>query len=471
MTSVPRSHPSPPPDFREHGPFYRRDQGDGRDRISPGVGFDAGMRSRSSPEWGLPPECESADSLHESGLQRGCPVTRPHQRERPARGVPSEEETPCRASLRPTENPLKNLSELQYECATLGINVPTQGRPSKEPYIVALQAHHWQESQPDQPLPPQVHPMLLSNWADLDPEEARRIEDDGPGWVVSPKLDGVRALLHVEDSQVRITSRCVSEVNYRLGEFQVNLPHLTTGLDRLDGTVLDGELVFPASMLDTGRAIARHPLQAVTAILSTSPEQAKRLQSSPEQRVRFHAFDILKSNGTEVTSRPLRDRLDFLAKAIDAADNPYLETVPIFTIGRLDIHRRILESGGEGTVWKQLDQPYEPGRRVGHWIKRKRETTIEAIVTGFKPGTPGHGHETLVGALEFGTCQTDGSIRPIAWVSAWSDPERSAMSQFDSSDFPTLNPAYLNRRALIAGQDESARSGRLRHARLRRWLD
>ena len=366
---------------------------------------------------------------------------------------------------------MKNLAELQRACTALGIDVPTQGRQSKEPYIAALQAYHWHKDHPDQPLPPQIHPMLLDNWADLDPEEAQLIEADGPGWIVQPKLDGVRSLLHAEGNHVRITSRCVSEVTFRLGEFQDNLSHLTTGLSNLDGTVLDGELVFPGSALDTGRTVARHPLQAAAAILSTSPEQAKRLQSSPEHRLRFHAFDILKSNGNDVTQQPLRNRLDFLARAITAADNPHLEPVPIYTIGRLAIHRRILEAGGEGTVWKQLDQPYEPDRRVGHWIKRKRETSIEAFVTGFKPGTPGHGNEDLVGALEFSTRHMDESVRPIAWVSAWSDSERRAMTIPDHTNSPRLDPAYLNRRAVIVGQDESARSGRLRHARLRHWLD
>jgi ATP-dependent DNA ligase len=64
---------------------------------------------------------------------------------------------------------------------------------------------------------------FLHPWGDLDPVEARRIELDEPGWIVQPKLDGVRALLHVEDNKVRITSRYVSEVTYRLGEFQDNL--------------------------------------------------------------------------------------------------------------------------------------------------------------------------------------------------------------------------------------------------------
>ncbi len=365
---------------------------------------------------------------------------------------------------------MKNLAELQRACTALGIDLPTRGRQSKEPYIAALQAYHWHKDHPDQPLPPQIYPMLLGNWNDLDLEEARRIEH-GPGWIVQPKLDGVRAQLHVEGNHVRITSRCVSEVTYRLGEFQANLPHLTTGLADLDSTILDGELVFHGESLDTGRAIALHPLQAATAILSTSPEQAKRLQSGPMHRIRFHAFDILEFRGTDVTSLPLRDRLDFLSQAIAVADHPYLEPVPTFTIGRLSIHRRILAAGGEGTVWKRLDRPYEPGRRVAHWLKRKRETSVEAFVTGFKPGIPGHGNEDLVGALEFSTRHTDGSVRPVAWVSTWSDSERRSMTRTDGAGSPLLDPAYLNRRAVIVGQDEAAQSGRLRHARLRHWLD
>jgi bifunctional non-homologous end joining protein LigD len=361
---------------------------------------------------------------------------------------------------------LKNLAQLKAQCSALGLAVPEhRGRPSKEPYIAALRDHHWREQKSVQPIPPQIHPMLLGSWADLDPDEIQRVEH-GPGWVVQPKLDGVRALLHIEGDLVRITSRCVSEVTYRLGEFQDNLTHLTTGLSDLSGTILDGELVFPGGCLDTGNTIARHPLQAATAILSTSPAQSHRLQARSEHRLRFHAFDLLGFRGTDVTQQPLRTRLDRLAQAIVPADNPYLEAVPTFSIGRNSIHNRILDAGGEGTVWKRLDQPYEPGRRVGHWLKRKREITVEAIVTGYKPGKPGNGHENLVGALEFGILQPDGSLRPVAWVSAWSDRERREMTQIHRAGCPRLNPAYMGRQALITGQDETAKSGRLRHARL-----
>jgi hypothetical protein len=89
---------------------------------------------------------------------------------------------------------VNNLTELQAECATLGLQVETTGRASKEPYIAALRDHHWRKDHPDQPLPAQVMPMLLGSWADLDDAQVEAIEQDQHAWIIQPKVDGVRAL-------------------------------------------------------------------------------------------------------------------------------------------------------------------------------------------------------------------------------------------------------------------------------------
>lgn len=83
---------------------------------------------------------------------------------------------------------MKNLAELQAECATLGIKVETKGRASMEPYVDALRDHYWRKDHGDQPLPAQTAPMLLANWEDLDETEASEIEADGSGWLVQEKL-------------------------------------------------------------------------------------------------------------------------------------------------------------------------------------------------------------------------------------------------------------------------------------------
>ncbi len=147
---------------------------------------------------------------------------------------------------------MKNLAELQTECADLGIQVETKGRASKDPYIAALRNHRWQQDHPGEPLPSQVMPMLLGSWEDLHEDEAREIENDLYAWIVQPKLDGVRALLHVEGDRVRITSRVVSETSYRLSELDENLVHLTAGFSKLSGSIFDGELLCPVPITSWG---------------------------------------------------------------------------------------------------------------------------------------------------------------------------------------------------------------------------
>lgn len=364
---------------------------------------------------------------------------------------------------------MKTLTQLQAECTALGIGVMAGKRPGKWAYVDALREYHWRKDHPHEPLPEQVMPMLLSDWGDLSSEEAERLEQDNHAWVVQPKLDGVRALVHIEGEQVRIISRYISQVNYRLSEFQQNLPQLCSGLAGLAPTILDGELVCPVAAIDTGSTRTAHPLQATVAILSTSPENARRIQEGQRSQLRFHAFDVLRLQGADTTHLPLYERQALLAKAVLGTDNPYLETVPSFVVGKADLHRRILDGGGEGTVWKEADQIYEPGRRVRHWLKRKRTTEMEAFVTGFKTGTLGHAK--LIGALQFSVRNGDGAVIPVAWVSNWTNADRDAMTHREVDGAVQLSVSFQGRRARITGQDESARSRRLRHARIVRWLD
>ena len=69
-------------------------------------------------------------------------------------------------------------------------------------------------------------------------------------------------------------------------------------------------------------------------------------------------------------------------------------------------------------------------------------------------------------SAEFCVRLSDDSLRPIAWMSKWSDSERRAMTGSNSTGRPRLNPDHLGRRAQIIGQEEESKSGRLRYARL-----
>jgi ATP-dependent DNA ligase len=259
-------------------------------------------------------------------------------------------------------------------------------------------------------------------------------------------------------------------VNFRLGEFQSNLPHLIVGFDDLIGTVLDGELVCPLAAIDTGDTTTTHALQAAVAILATSPENASAIQERHQCHLRFVAFDVLRFQGRDMTSRSLRDRLTVLEEAFLRTNNCHLALAETHLAEKALAHELILAEGKEGSVWKRLDGRYEPGRRVRHWLKRKKAIEAEAVVSGFRPGTRGKGNEHSVGAIEFSTVAADGKTSPIAWVSSLTDEERERMTRREGG-IVTLDPSILGRRALVAGHDIAGRSGRYRHARIVRWLD
>lgn len=363
----------------------------------------------------------------------------------------------------------KTLAELQSLCRQHGIVVPPQRRPAKEPYLHALRDHFWATEHPGVPLPEQIEPMLLGDWNDLGEVETKALERDHSGYCVQEKHDGVRALLHVTEDGVRITGRAASEVTFRLSEFAANLPHLVQGFEHLIGTVLDGELVCPKAVVNTGDTVTNHPLQATVALLATTAENAARIQEEQDCKLRFVAFDLLRLNGSDKTSSPLRERLFFLETAFLTADNPHLDLIETHTQEKSLFHELVLAEAKEGTVWKKLDQPYQPGKRVRHWLKRKKGIEVEAEVTGFKPGTEGKGNADLVGAVEFSVREGD-TLKPIAWVSNWTDDERRAMTNRENN-FTTLNTGVIGKKAVIGGHDIAAKSGRIRHAKLVRWVD
>lgn len=364
---------------------------------------------------------------------------------------------------------MKTLSQLQAECQALGIRVASTGRSSKEPYISALQRFYWERENPGKAMPTQVLPMLLEDWNSLASSQTAELENDHYAWIVQQKYDGVRALLHVTKDGIRITGRNLSEVHYRLTEFQENLSHLCSGLSNLVGSIFDGELVCPRTQIDTGSTVTTSALQGCVAILAAGSDKAETIQRNNGAFIRMHLFDVLSYCGKDVTELPLHERLQVLERGVRLIENDHFEIVPSYSVNKSLIHKSIVKNSGEGTVWKKADSFYEPGKRVNNWIKRKRDTEVEAFVSGFKLGNPEGSNSNLIGAIEF-SVQEFGEIRPVAWVSGWSNEERDSMTSVDSTGTPVLKSSYFGRRAIVQGQDESGKSKRIRHARLKQWI-
>jgi ATP-dependent DNA ligase len=79
-------------------------------------------------------------------------------------------------------------------------------------------------------------------------------------------------------------------------------------------------------------------------------------------------------------------------------------------------------------VVKWLDAKYSSGKRGLGWLKIKPQSTADAIIMGFKPGTPGSSFDGKVGAIIFGQHDDDGNLVERGRCSGMDWSLRCAMS-------------------------------------------
>src|SRR5690242_20146662 len=126
----------------------------------------------------------------------------------------------------------------------------------------------------------------------------------GSGWLHEVKWDGIRALVEVRDGRVRITSRNENDVTPAYPEL--------LGLGELGhDLLLDGEIVALGSGVPSFSDLAdrMHVRDATKA--------ARLAQTNP---VTYLAFDLLRLDGADLSSRPLAERREaLLGLGLDAA--------------------------------------------------------------------------------------------------------------------------------------------------------
>ncbi|WP_445257040.1 non-homologous end-joining DNA ligase [Nocardioides aurantiacus] len=211
----------------------------------------------------------------------------------------------------------------------------------------------------------------------------------GDGWAHEVKWDGMRVLVEVRRSGVRVRSRNENDVTVSFPELQglaaAGLPDL----------VLDGEVVALGQGVPSFGALAdrMHVRDAA---------RAQRLaRSNP---VTLIVFDLLALDGTELLDRPLSERRARLEEL--GLDDASWQVPPTYADGQL-----LLDAAGqqglEGIVSKRLASRYHPGRRSRDWLKFPMRPTASYVVGGFRWET---GSEHRLGAVLVGEPTADGLL-------------------------------------------------------------
>jgi DNA ligase D-like protein (predicted ligase) len=179
----------------------------------------------------------------------------------------------------------------------------------------------------------------------------------GPQWSYELKLDGYRMEAIGEADRVLLYSRNGKPFNQKY-------PAIAKALNWLPaGTILDGEL---------------------TAIDEKGRPRFQLLQNSQSAapHLVYFVFDILRSEGEDLTKLPLAERREHLKRIVRPNDQVQVsESFP----SQVPLLRFIEEHELEGIVAKRMDGRYEPGRRSGSWVKKRLNTQQAFVVGGYTP--------------------------------------------------------------------------------------
>src|SRR5690348_12861421 len=170
---------------------------------------------------------------------------------------------------------------------------------------------------------------------------------DHPAWIFEPKLDGFRALVHVDSRACRLISR--------------------------NGNAFR---TFPALGMAIAAAIRREAI-VDGEIVHLGPDGKPYFYDLMRRRAPQHlyAFDLLCLDGKDLRARPLLERKAMLRELLPPQPCPVLYVDHIGGRG-VDLYRAACEQDLEGIVAKLANASYTPDATT--WVKIKNPAYSQA---------------------------------------------------------------------------------------------
>lgn len=189
--------------------------------------------------------------------------------------------------------------------------------------------------------------------------------------VMEPKYDGIRLLVHVSDTGVRMYARSGNSKTGRLPDIEAELAAKLPA-----GTWLDCEAV-------AFRADGTQNWGEAQSVLGSAPSRVM-----DRSRIRLVVFDLLAHGGLDARRLTLAQRRELLVATLDEADFDRV-IASKQTAATDEEHAANLEAGYEGSMVKHTDAVYQSGQRSQNSLKLKATDTVDAVIVGFGEAEPG----------------------------------------------------------------------------------
>lgn len=183
------------------------------------------------------------------------------------------------------------------------------------------------------------------------------------------KWDGIRALIYLNEGQLRIYSRNLNDITDQFPE--LNVPDEAF---RINNAIFDGEIVCldPAGKASFKKVIKR---------LMTKKNFDRESKRSPAY---CYLFDCLYLDGRSLLNDPQDRRRWWLVDSVRAGETNYRISEA------LDDGKALFDAakklGIEGIVAKERRAKYVHGRRSDAWIKVKVKETKDCLIIGYTKG-------------------------------------------------------------------------------------
>jgi ATP-dependent DNA ligase len=251
------------------------------------------------------------------------------------------------------------------------------------------------------PFDPPLEPMLAKLATEMP---------TGDGWLYEPKWDGFRAIVFRDGDEVYIQSRDLKPLDRYFPELP---PVLRTNLP--DRCVVDGEIVIPGP----------DGLEFESLLLRIHPAASRVNMLAEQTPASFVGWDLLALGDKDLRSTPQGERRTMIERELAKAEPPVHLTPATRDVAKArDWFDRFEGAGLDGVVAKQLDAPYQPGKRA--MLKIKHARTADCVVAGFRWHK--NGKNTHVGSLLLGLFDDTGDLHHVGITSSFSWDKREALA-------------------------------------------
>ncbi len=207
------------------------------------------------------------------------------------------------------------------------------------------------------------------------------------------KWDGTRAICFAGEKQ-RLQNRRLHDITKRYPEIKVEI--------KKGKAILDGEII----VVHRGK-----PDFKMLQLREQLDDTFKIASAAKEYPAEYLVFDVIYSDGADLTGKPLLKRKQILKDIL--SENEQVTVCDFVMEKGIEYYGAATERGLEGIIAKQIDSPYLPGGRSNFWLKIKKIKTLDCIICGITAGNGARAEyfgALILGAYAGGELQYMGKV-------------------------------------------------------------